>query len=65
MRKTELGGLRRCGTNVAGDDKVKIESTTVGTSGELSKSTTEARGDLGGMPFLGVTSIKKIANGCR
>jgi hypothetical protein len=48
-----------------GDGKVKIESKTVGTSGELSKSTTEAKGDLGGMPFLGVTSIKKIANGCR
>ena len=48
-----------------GDGKVKIESKTVGTSGEISKSTTEAKGDLGGMPFLGVSSIKKIANGCR
>ena len=48
-----------------GEGKVKIESKTVGTSGEISKSTTEAKGDLGGMPFLGVTSIKKIANGCR
>ncbi|HEV3139092.1 MAG TPA: hypothetical protein VGY57_01180 [Vicinamibacterales bacterium] len=48
-----------------GDGKVKIESKTVGTSGEISKSTTESTGDLAGMPFLGVKSIKKIADGCR
>jgi hypothetical protein len=45
--------------------KVKVEST-VKTSGEKdAKATTEARGDLGGTPFLGVKSLKVMADSCR
>jgi hypothetical protein len=48
-----------------GKGKVKVESS-VKTSGEKdSKATTEASGDLGGMPFLGVDSFKVIADSCR
>jgi hypothetical protein len=45
--------------------KLKVEST-VKTSGEKdTKTTSEASGDLGGMPFLGVDSFKVLADSCR
>ncbi len=55
-----------------GDAKMKIEST-VGTSGEVAggkvgdsrvKTTTKVEGDLG-VRFLGVKSLKKLADSCR
>src|SRR6185295_1071995 len=45
-----------------GDGKVKFESKTESKGGETAKSKVESKGDL---PFLGVKSIKKIADGCR
>ena len=47
------------------DGKVKIEST-VKTSGEKeTRETTETTGDVGAYPFLGVKSLKSIADSCR
>jgi hypothetical protein len=47
-----------------GDGKVKVEST-VGTSGsDKSKTTTEMKGDMAGMHFLGVKSVKMLSASC-
>jgi hypothetical protein len=48
-----------------GKGKVKVESTVKTTGEKDAKTTTEASGDLGGTPFLGVDSIKVIADSCR
>jgi len=51
-----------------GDGKIETESktTTKGTSGEEKEThgKSEIRGDLSGLPFLGVKTVKMIAAGC-
>jgi hypothetical protein len=47
-----------------GDGKVKVESTTGTSGGEKEKSTTEMKGDMPGMHYLGVKSVKMISNSC-
>ena len=47
-----------------GDGKVKVEST--GTTGsDKTKVTTEMKGDLPDMNYLGVKSVKMISKSCR
>ena len=67
-RRVEVKGL----STDNGDAKLKIEKE-VGTSGTIgderidptrTKRTTEVKGDVG-FPYLGVRSVKKIANSCR
>ena len=47
-----------------GDGKVKVESTTGTSGGEKEKSTAEMKGDMPGMHYLGVKSVKMISNSC-
>jgi len=47
-----------------GDAKMKIESKVVGTSGEANAKT-EVKGDLGGLHYLGVRSVKAIPGSCK
>ena len=47
-----------------GDGKVKVESTTGTSGGEKTKSTTEMKGDMPGMNYLGVKSVKMISKSC-
>jgi hypothetical protein len=47
-----------------GDGKVKVESTTGTSGGEKQKSTAEMKGDMPGMHYLGVKSVKMISNSC-
>jgi len=47
-----------------GDGKVKIESSVGTTGGETAKTTTEMKGDMAGMHFLGVKSVKTLSSSC-
>jgi hypothetical protein len=47
-----------------GDGKVKVESTTGTSGGEKTKSTAEMKGDMPGMHYLGVKSVKMISESC-
>jgi hypothetical protein len=47
-----------------GDGKVKIESSVGTTGGETAKTTTEMKGDMAGMHFLGVKSVKMLSSSC-
>jgi hypothetical protein len=67
-RRVEVKGL----STDDGEGKLKIEKE-VGTSGTIgdqkmddhkTKQTTEMKGDVG-FPYLGLRSIKKIANSCK
>ena len=46
-----------------GDGKVKIEST-VGSGDDKAKAKTEIKGDMSGMHYLGVKSLKMISTSC-
>jgi hypothetical protein len=46
-----------------GDGKVKIESK-VGTAGDKTEAKTELKGDMPGMHYLGVDSVKMISKAC-
>jgi hypothetical protein len=46
-----------------GDGKVSIESK-VGTGGDKSEAKTELKGDMPGMHYLGVDSVKMISKSC-
>jgi|SRR5471032_1845560 len=46
-----------------GDGKVKIEST-VGKGDEKATSKTEVKGDMAGMRYLGVKSVKMLSASC-
>jgi Protein of unknown function (DUF5818) len=46
-----------------GDGKVTIE-TKVGTGGDKSEAKTELKGDMAGMHYLGVDSVKMISKSC-
>jgi hypothetical protein len=52
-----------------GDAKLRIESKVKGTTGEKAETTsetkTEVKGDLTGLHYLGLKSLKKIASSCR
>jgi len=48
-----------------GDGKVKVEHKVEGTSGDTSEAKVEARGDASMLPYLGMKSIKTIAQTCR
>jgi hypothetical protein len=48
-----------------GDGKVKVERKVEGTSGDTSEAKVEARGDASMLPYLGMKSIKTIAQTCR
>jgi hypothetical protein len=48
-----------------GDGKVKVERKVEGTSGDTSQAKVEARGDASMLPYLGMKSIKTIAQTCR
>jgi hypothetical protein len=51
-----------------GDGKIKVETKNESKVGEGDKrkttSTSEVKGDLTGLPFLGVKSVKTIARAC-
>ena len=47
-----------------GDGKVKVESTTGTSGGEKEKSTAEMKGDMPGMHYLGVKSVKMLSTSC-
>lgn len=47
-----------------GDAKMKIESKVVGTTGET-KVKTEVKGDLVGLHYLGLKSIKPVPGTCK
>jgi hypothetical protein len=46
-----------------GKGKIKVETKTEGTSGRT-ESNSEVKGDLKGLPFLGVKSLRMIASVC-
>jgi hypothetical protein len=46
-----------------GEGKIKVETKTEGTSGKR-ESTSEVKGDLSGLPFLGVESVRMLATVC-
>ena len=46
-----------------GDGKVKIEST-VGSGDDKTKAKTEVKGDMAGMHYLGMKSLKMISTSC-
>lgn len=46
-----------------GKGKIKVETKTEGTSGKT-ESNSEVKGDLKGLPFLGVKSLRMIASVC-
>lgn len=48
-----------------GDAKVKIERKVEGTTGEKSESKIERKGDDSVIPYLGLKSIKTLAESCR
>jgi hypothetical protein len=48
-----------------GDGKVKVESKVKASGGRESETTTEAKGNLGGLPYLGVKSLKAFGEVCR
>ena len=47
-----------------GDGKIKVESTVGTTGSETTKTTTEMKGDMSGMHFLGVKSVKMLSSSC-
>lgn len=47
-----------------GNGKVKVETKTEGTAGKT-ESTSEVKGNLDGLPYLGVKSYRSIASVCR
>ena len=47
-----------------GDGKVKIESTVGTSGGDKTESKTEMKGDMAGMHYLGVKSVKMISASC-
>jgi hypothetical protein len=47
-----------------GDGKVKIESTVGTTGSDDSKTKVEMKGDMAGMHYLGVKSVKMISASC-
>ncbi|MGH9411523.1 MAG: hypothetical protein ACRD1V_18975 [Vicinamibacterales bacterium] len=47
-----------------GHGKLKVETKTEGTTGRTD-STSEVKGDLTGLPFLGVQSFHMVASVCR
>jgi hypothetical protein len=47
-----------------GDARMKIESKVVGTTGET-KAKTEVKGDLVGLHYLGVKSVKAVPGDCK
>jgi hypothetical protein len=47
-----------------GDGKVKIESKVGTTGSESAKTTTEMKGDMAGLHFLGVKSVKMLSASC-
>lgn len=47
-----------------GDAKMSIESKVVGTSGEV-KAKTEVKGDVVGLHYLGVRSLKVVPGTCK
>lgn len=46
-----------------GKGKIKVETQTEGTTGKT-ESKSEVKGDLKGLPFLGVKSLKMVASVC-
>lgn len=47
-----------------GDGKVKIESTVKSGDGDKAKAKTEMKGDMAGMHYLGMKSLKMISTSC-
>ena len=47
-----------------GDGKVTIESTVGTSGGEKTESKTELKGDLAGVHYLGVKSVKMLSSSC-
>jgi hypothetical protein len=47
-----------------GDGKVKIESTVGTSGGEKTEAKTELKGDMAGMHYLGVKSVKMLSASC-
>lgn len=47
-----------------GEGKVKVETKTEGTAGKT-ESKSEVKGNLEGLPYLGVSSFRTIASVCR
>ena len=48
-----------------GDGKVKIESTVGTSGGEKREAKTELKGDMAGMQYLGVKSVKMLSSSCK
>jgi hypothetical protein len=47
-----------------GDGKVKIESTVGTSGGDKTEAKTELKGDMAGMHYLGVKSVKMLSSSC-
>ena len=47
-----------------GDGKVKIESSVGTNAGDKAKTTTELKGDMADMRYLGVKSVKMLSKSC-
>ena len=47
-----------------GDGKVKIESEVKSSDGDKAKAKTEMKGDMAGMHYLGMKSLKMISTSC-
>jgi hypothetical protein len=48
-----------------GDGKVKVETKVKTSGGKETEATTESKGTVGGVPYLGVKSMKSFAEVCR
>lgn len=48
-----------------GDGKVKIESTVGTSGGDKTEAKTELKGDMAGMHYLGVKSVKMLSSSCK
>ncbi len=60
-RRSSRGDRRQGGRS--GKGKIKVESKAEGTSGKT-ESKSEIQGDLKGIPYLGVKSLRMIASVC-
>ncbi len=47
-----------------GDGKVRIESSVGTSGGEKTEAKTEVKGDMAGMHYLGVKSVKMLSSSC-
>lgn len=47
-----------------GDGKMTVESKVGTTGSETAKTTTEMKGDMAGMHYLGVKSVKMLSSSC-